>query len=392
MKILVVNAGSSSLKFQIIDMPKQTVLISGLFECIGLKNGFVKYKVGEASDKKTINKPCKDHTEAVLMMVDILKDEKVVKDASEISAVGHRVVSGGPKYMNTTLVDDKTLKDFKNYIEYAPLHNPAAIMGVEAVKKYFKCNNYFVFDTSFHQTIPEKAYYYAISLKDQQQYGIRRYGAHGLSHKYVSTEATKLFGKGKTIVCHLGSGASITAVEKGKSVDTSMGFTPLEGLMMGTRSGDIDASAVLFLAKKKKMSHEEVVNYLQKESGFKGVYGYADMREVMNNLGKQHVADLAYDMFVYRVVKYIGAYAAAMNGVDTIVFTAGIGERDVKVREDVCASLTYLGVKIDKNKNSKIRGDFGVISKKDSKVNVVVIPTNEELEIAKEVFAKTKNK
>lgn len=390
MKILVINAGSSSLKFQIINMPKKTVLISGLFEEIGSKKGFVKYKVGEASDKKKIDKPCLTHTDAVLMLVDILKNEKVISDASEIEAVGHRVVSGGPKYMNITLVDDKTLKDFKNYIEYAPLHNPAAIMGIEAVKKYFKCNNYFVFDTSFHQTLPEKAYYYAISLDDQKKYGIRRYGAHGLSHKYVSGEAAKLFGKGKIIVCHLGGGASITAINKGQSVDTSMGFTPLEGLMMGTRCGDIDASAVLFLAQKKKMTHEQVVTYLQKQSGFKGVFGSSDMRDVMDELGKSHVADLAYDMFCYRVIKYIGAYAAALNGVDTIVFTAGTGERDAKVREDVCASLKYLGVNIDKKVNNKIFAEFGVISKKDSKVNVVVIPTNEELEIANEVYSKVK--
>lgn len=390
MKLLIVNAGSSSLKFQVIDMPKGDVLISGLFEIIGGDNGFVKYKLKGESEKKTINKPCKDHAAATKMMVDILKNEKVVKDPSEIKAVGHRIVSGGPKYIKTTLIDTKTLKDFKNYIEYAPLHNPGAISAIEAVSKMFKSPNYLVFDTAFHQTMPEKAYYYGISLEDQNKYGIRKYGAHGLSHKFVSDEATKRFGKGKIIVCHLGSGSSITAVDNGKSVDTTMGFTPLEGLMMCTRSGDIDASAVLFLAKKKGMTHEEVVNYLQKESGFKGVYGSADMRDIMDNLGKSHIADLAFDMFVYRVIKYIGAYAAAMNGVDTIVFTAGIGERDKLVREVVCEHLTYLGVKLDKKVNNATFAEYAVISAKNSKVNVAVIPTNEEQEIANEVYAQIK--
>ncbi len=386
MKILIVNAGSSSLKFQVIDMPSEKVLVSGLFEVIGGSNGFVKYKLDGQKDKKTINKPCADHTEAANMMVQILKDEKVITDPNEISAVGHRGIHGGPKYINTTLITDEIVKDFRNYFEYAPLHNPAAIMGVEAIRKIFKCPNYFVFDTSFHQTMPKKAYYYGISLEDQDKYGVRRYGFHGLSHKYVSKEATKLYGEGKVIVCHLGSGSSITAINNGKSVDTSMGFTPLEGLIMCTRSGDIDPQAVLFLAKKKGMSHEEAINYLQKQSGFKGIYGSADMRDIMVNLGKDPIADLAFDMFVYRVVKYIGSYAAVLNGVDTICFTAGIGERDKLTREKICESLTYLGVDFDKEANNKIFAEFGVISTKKSKVNVVVIPTNEELEIAKEVY------
>jgi len=386
MKILIVNAGSSSLKFQVVDMPSENVLVSGLFEVIGGDNGFVKYKLAGEKDKKTINKPCKTHTDAVNMMVEILKNEKVILDASEIKAVGHRGINGGPKYINTTLLTDEIEKDFENYFEYAPLHNPPALMGVKAIRKVFKCPNYFVFDTAFHQTMPEKAYYYGISLEDQKKYGVRRYGFHGLSHKYVSEEATKMFGKGKTIVCHLGSGSSITAVDNGKSVDTTMGFTPLEGLMMCTRSGDIDPGAVLFLAKKKGMNHEEIVNYLQKQSGFKGVYGSADMRDVMDNMGKDHVADLAFDMFVYRVIKYIGSYAAAMNGVDNIIFTAGIGERDKLTREKICDSLTYLGVEIDKEQNNKVFAELAVISSKKSKVNVAVIPTNEEIVIAKEVF------
>ena len=393
MKILVVNAGSSSLKYQLIDMETEKVLAKGGCERIGIKGSLLKAKGN--GQEKVYEQDMRDHKVAIKLVINALTDVRigVIKSMDEIDAVGHRVVASGEYFDRSTLVTAKVLETLeKKTYELAPLHNPAAVTGVKACMEVMpKTPMVLVFDTSFHATMPEKAYLYGIDYEDYKKYGIRKYGFHGTSHKFVSAEAAKYFGKKpeklKIVTCHLGNGSSISAVDGGKCIDTTMGFTPLAGVLMGTRSGDIDASAVEFLANKKGLSHAEAINYLNKKCGVMGISGVSsDFRDLEAGLkqGNERCA-LALDMFAYQTKKFVGAYAAAMGGLDCIVFTAGIGENTPKVRADVCDGLEFLGVKLDKRvNNGKNDGTIREISAKDSKVKVLVIPTNEELVIARE--------
>ncbi len=392
MKILVVNAGSSSLKYQLIDMQTESVLAKGGCERIGIEGSFLKAK-GNGKEK-LYEQPMPNHKVAIELVLSALRDSEigVIKSMEEIGAIGHRVVASGEYFKKTTLVTPEVLKTLEEKtFELAPLHNPAAAVGLRACMEVMpKTPMALVFDTSFHATMPEKAYLYGINYDDYKEYGVRRYGAHGTSHKFVSGEAAKYLKKKpeqlKIVTCHLGNGSSISAVDSGKCVDTSMGFTPLAGVLMGTRSGDIDASAVEFLAKKKGLTHAEVINYLNKKCGVAGISGVSsDFRDLDNGAaqGNKRCA-LALDMFSYQTKKYVGAYAAAMGGLDCIVFTAGIGENAPGVREGVCEGLEFLGVKLDKKENAIRKDGIHEVSAKDSKVKVLVIPTNEELVIARE--------
>lgn len=396
MKILVVNAGSSSLKYQLIDMETEKVLAKGGCERIGISGSLLKAKGNGGEKIYTEDMP--DHKKAIRLVLDALldKDIGVIKSMDEIDAVGHRVVASGEYFKKTTLVDEIVIKTLEEKtFELAPLHNPAAATGLRACMDVMPNTPMtLVFDTSFHATMPEKAYMYGIDYNDYKEYGVRKYGAHGTSHKFVSSEAAKYLNKNiedlKIVTCHLGNGSSITAVDGGKCVDTSMGFTPLAGVMMGTRSGDIDASAVEFLARKKGLSHAEVVTYLNKKCGVAGISGVSsDFRDLIAGAkkGNERCA-LALDMFAYQTKKFVGAYAAAMGGLDCIVFTAGIGENTPTVREDVCTGLEFLGVKFNARANkAKNDGSIREISKSNSKVKVLIIPTNEELVIARETAA-----
>ncbi len=395
MKILVINAGSSSLKYQLIDMQTEKVVAKGGCERIGIPGSVLKAKGN--GNEKTYEKDMPNHKVAIELVLHALKDEGVgvIKSMDEIGAVGHRIVASGEYFKKTTLVTPEVVKTLEDKtFELAPLHNPAAATGLRACMEVMpETPMALVFDTSFHATMPEKAYLYGIAYEDYKEYGVRRYGAHGTSHKFVSAEAAKYLGKKpeqlKIVTCHLGNGSSISAVDGGKCVDTSMGFTPLAGVMMGTRSGDIDASAVEFLARKKGLNHSEAVTYLNKKCGVAGISGvssdFRDLDEGAKN-GNQRCA-LALDMFNYQTKKFVGAYAAAMGGLDCIVFTAGIGENSPNVREGVLEGLEFLGVKFDKNENAKRTDGIHEISTKDSKVKVLVIPTNEELVIARETAA-----
>ncbi len=390
MKIFVINAGSSSLKFQLIDPKSKKVYAKGNAERIADRGSFIKYKANGKELK--IDRDLPDHKAALDIIFDTLtgKEAGVIKDISEIGAFGHRVVNVGENYFDSVIVTKKVLNDFKKNVDFSPLHVPGAISGMEACMALApKVPNVAVFDIGFHKTLPEYAYRYAIPKKDYTELKIRRYGAHGTSHKYVSRECAKLMGKPlsklKIITCHLGSGGSVTAVKYGKSVDTSMGFTPLEGIMMGTRSGDIDPAVVSFLCNKRHMTVDQVINRFNKESGLLGVSTVgSDMRDILANIDKPDVR-LALDMYNYKVKKYIGAYAAVMGGLDAIVFTAGIGEYTPEVREGALEGLEFLGIKLDKRANLNApRGKIVRISKKDSKVAVFIIPTDEELVIAEE--------
>ncbi|MDE6585213.1 MAG: acetate kinase [Clostridia bacterium] len=393
MKILVVNAGSSSLKYQLIDMETEKVLAKGGCERIGIAGSLLKAKGNGGEKLYNVDMP--DHKKAIKLVLDALLDNEigVIKSMNEIDAVGHRVVASGEYFKKTTLVTPEVLKTLEEKtFELAPLHNPSAATGLRACMEVMPGTPMaLVFDTSFHATMPEKAYLYGIDYDDYKNYGIRKYGAHGTSHKFVSLEAAKYLGKKpeklKIVTCHLGNGSSITAVDGGKCIDTSMGFTPLAGVLMGTRSGDIDASAVEFLARKKGLSHADAVTYLNKKCGVAGISGVSsDFRDLVagEESGNERCA-LALDMFAYQVKKYVGAYAAAMGGLDCIVFTAGIGENTPTVREDVCEGLEFLGVEFDaKANNAQNDGSIREISKKRSKVKVLIIPTNEELVIARE--------
>lgn len=391
MKILVINCGSSSLKYQLIDMDTENVMAKGLVERIGMEGSVLTHRV-EGRDKVVIEEKMPDHRAAVKLVLDALvnKEHGVISDMSEISAVGHRVVHGGEKYSSSVLITPDVMKALEECAEIAPLHNPPNIIGINACKALMSdVPMVAVFDTAFHQTMPDYAYMYAIPYEFYEKYKIRRYGFHGTSHKYVSKVAADLLGKPykdlKIITCHLGNGASVTAVKNGKSVDTSMGYTPLEGLVMGTRSGDLDPAIVTYLVTKAGYTAEEVNNILNKKSGFLGLSGVSsdsrDLEEAANSGNKR--AQLALNAFYYRIKKYIGAYAAAMGGVDAIVFTAGIGENSSLAREKVCEGLEFLGIKIDKKKNN-VRGKAVDISANDSKVKIFLIPTNEELAIARE--------
>ena len=389
MKILVLNCGSSSIKYALYNMDDKSVMTSGGAERVGMEGSFVKVKLADGS-KKEIMHDIPEHTEGVKFIFSLLTDEKigVIKDLKEIDAVGHRMVHGGEKFNKSVLLTEEVLDAFEECIDLAPLHNPANLKGVRAVSELMPgLPQVGVFDTAFHQTMPKQAYMYALPYRLYKQYGVRRYGFHGTSHRYVSQRVCEFLDvnpKGKRIItCHLGNGASIAAIQDGKCVDTSMGLTPLEGLMMGTRAGDVDGGAITFLAKKLDLDADGMSNLLNKQSGVLGITGESsDMRDVENAAAEGNErAQLALDMYFYRIKKYIGAYAAAMGGVDIIVFTAGVGENQVGMREEVCKGLEFLGVKFDAEKNN-FRGEERVISTDDSKVTVCVIPTDEELMIA----------
>ncbi|MDE7214784.1 MAG: acetate kinase [Clostridia bacterium] len=396
MKVLVINAGSSSLKYQLIDMETEKVIAKGGCERIGISGSVLKAK-GNGGER-VYKQKMPNHKVAIELVLEALTDDEigVINSMDEIGAVGHRIVASGEFFKKTTLVTDEVLKTLEEKtFELAPLHNPGAATAIRAcIEVMPKTPMALVFDTSFHQTMPEKAYLYGIDYNDYKEYGVRKYGAHGTSHKFVAAEAAKYLGKNpeelKIVTCHLGNGSSISAVDGGKCVDTSMGFTPLAGVMMGTRSGDIDASAVEFLARKKGLSHAEVVTYLNKKCGVAGISGVSsDFRDLIAGAkkGNERCA-LALDMFAYQTKKFVGAYAAAMGGLDCIVFTAGIGENTPTVREDVCTGLEFLGVKFNARANkAKNDGSIREISKSNSKVKVLIIPTNEELVIARETAA-----
>ena len=396
MKVLVINCGSSSLKYQLIDSETEEVLAKGLCERIGIDGALTHQTAGKDKIKSEPAMP--DHKTAIGIVLEQLTDKEngVLESLDEIGAVGHRIVHGGEKFTKSCIITDEVIKEVEECSVFAPLHNPAGLIGVLACQELMP-NLPMVagFDTAVHQTMPEKAYLYGIPRKYYDEDGIRRYGFHGTSHQFVSTEAAKMLGKEiedlKIIVCHLGNGASVTAVQGGKSVDTSMGLTPLEGLIMGTRSGDLDPAIIEFIANKENKTASEVVNILNKESGVYGLSGVSsDFRDIKAAKAEGNkAAGAALDAFVYRVVKYIGAYAAAMNGVDAIAFTAGVGENDDATRAQICSYLGYLGAKIDPEKNN-VHGEEAVISSDDSKVTLLCIPTNEELMIARDTVALVK--
>lgn len=390
MKILVLNCGSSSLKYQLIDMDTQEVMAVGLCERIGI-DGNLKHEAA-GKEKYVSNQPMKDHTDAVKLVIDALLDKEhgVIADVNEINAVGHRVVHGGEYFASSVIITDEVIKAIEDCIELAPLHNPANLIGIRACEKLMPgVPQVGVFDTAFHQTMPPKAYLYAIPYELYEKYKIRKYGFHGTSHKYVSERAAAMLGKDsselKVITCHLGNGGSICAVDGGKSVDTSMGFTPLEGLIMGTRCGDIDPAVVSFLMEKEGLSTKEVDNLMNKKSGVLGLSGVSsDFRDVENaKFDGNKQAEAALDAFEYKVAKYIGEYYIAMGGADAIVFTAGLGENSFTRREGISKYLKAIGIEIDNQKN-KVRGKEIDIATPESKIRVLVIPTNEELMIAKD--------
>ena len=393
MNVLVINCGSSSLKFQLINSESEAVLAKGLCERIGIDGRLTYQPAG--GEKNVSEKAMPTHTEAIQFVIDALTDADtgVVKSLDEIGAVGHRVVHGGEKFAKSVVVTPEVKAAIAECNDLAPLHNPANLIGIEACESLMPGTpQVVVFDTAFHQTMPEKAYMYGLPYSYYEKYKVRRYGFHGTSHSFVSKRVAEIVGKPynatKTIVCHLGNGASVSAVLNGESVDTSMGLTPLEGLVMGTRSGDIDPAIMEFIAKKENLDIAGIMNVLNKKSGVEGVSGVSsDFRdlEAAAKAGNKR-AELAIDVFAYRVAKYVGAYTAAMNGVDNIVFTAGIGENCALVRTKVCSYLGYLGITIDEEANGK-RGEEIIISTPDSKVKVLVVPTNEELAIARETVA-----
>ena len=394
MNILVINCGSSSLKFQLIDMTTEAVQAKGLCERIGIDGSRIVYTPA-GGEKMTIESPMPTHTEAIKLVLDCLTNAEygVIKSLKEINAVGHRVVHGGEKFASSTIITDEVIKVIEECNELAPLHNPANLIGINVCRELMPgVPMVGVFDTAFHQTMPKKAYLYGLPIKAYTDYKIRRYGFHGTSHSFVSKRVAEFLGKPvedlKTIVCHLGNGASICAVDGGKSVDTSMGFTPLAGLVMGTRSGDIDPAILEYYANKEGLTLSEVTTVLNKKSGMEGLTGgKSDFRDLEEGYeaGDQACID-AIEVFCYNVARFVGAYAASLNGVDVIAFTAGIGENSGFVRGKICEYLGYLGITIDAEQNSK-RGEDIIISTPDSKVTVCVIPTNEELMIARETKA-----
>ena len=394
MNVLVINCGSSSLKFQLIDSVSEVVLAKGLCERIGIDGRLTYQPQGGEKTKQDLAMPT--HTEAIQFVIDALTDENtgVIKHLDEIGAVGHRVVHGGEKFASSTVITEEVKKAIEECNDLAPLHNPANLIGIDACEKLMPGTPMVaVFDTAFHQTMPEKAYMYGLPYEYYEKYKIRRYGFHGTSHSFVSKRMAEILGKPyeetKTIVCHLGNGSSVCAVMNGKSVDTSMGLTPLEGLTMGTRSGDIDPAILEFIAHKEGLGIDELMNVLNKKSGVFGLSHElsSDFRDLWDGFdaGNKY-ARIALEVFSYRVAKYVGSYVAAMNGVDAIAFTAGVGENDHGVREAVCEHLGYLGVTLNKEANAT-RGEEVEISTLDSKVKVWIVPTNEELAIARETRA-----
>ena len=390
MKILVLNCGSSSLKYQLIDMETEEVLASGKYERIGEKEAFITHK---AQGKKVeIKKPAYDHKEAIeFTLAQLTNPEyKVIDSLDEVEAIGHRVVHGGEIFKESAVIDDKVIEQIDECSEFAPLHNPAAILGMEACKKVMPGKPMVaVFDTTFHKTMPKEKYVYRIPYEYYKKYGVRKYGAHGTSHMYVSQRLAEIENKNiedlKIVTCHLGQGSSICAVDGGKSIDTSMGLTPLGGIPMVTRSGDLDPSVLTYLMKKENISAAEMENILNKKSGVAGISGLApDFRVIeLESYEDNERAKIAMESFKYAVASYIAKYAVAMNGIDYIVFTGGIGENQINIRKGICEKLAFMGVDVDADANN-MRGEEKVISKPDSKVKVYVIPTNEELMIAKE--------
>ncbi|MCR5421995.1 MAG: acetate kinase [Lachnospiraceae bacterium] len=391
MKILVINCGSSSLKYQLIDSDTEEVLAKGLCERIGIDGGMVTYQpAGKDKIKKEADMP--DHTEAVRLVIESLIDKEngVISSLDEIGAVGHRIVHGGESFSSSTVINEEVIKVIEECNDLAPLHNPANLIGIRSCQKIMPgVPMVAVFDTAFHQTMPSKAYLYGIPYEYYKKYKVRRYGFHGTSHEFVSKRAAEYLGKDinnfKVIVCHLGNGASISAVCNGKCVDTSMGLTPLEGLFMGTRSGDLDPAILQFISNKENLSIDEMLEILNKKSGVLGLSeissDFRDLNDAAASGNEQ--AKTTLEAYSYRVAKYIGSYVAAMNGVDAIVFTAGVGENNIEARQMIGEYLGYLGTGVDKNKNN-IRGEEAVISPDGAKVSVLVIPTNEELAIARE--------
>lgn len=392
MKILVINCGSSSLKFQLIDSDTEECRAKGLCERIGIEGSMISYTPEGGEKEKTVT-PMPDHTEAIRLVLEALTNPKtgVVKGLEEIGAVGHRVVHGGERFAESVLIDDEVIRAIEECNDLAPLHNPANLIGIDACRKLMPATPMVaVFDTAFHQTMPEEAFLYGLPYEYYRKYKVRRYGFHGTSHSYVSKRAAEVLGKEyedlKTIVCHLGNGASVSAVKNGRCVDTSMGLTPLEGLIMGTRSGDVDPAIIEFLAHKENKSLEEVMTILNRKSGVLGLSDNlsSDFRDLEEGYHKgDENAARALKTFCYRVAKQVGAYVAAMNGVDVICFTAGVGENAPLVRSFVCEYLGYLGIKLDPEANGK-RGEDLVVTTPDSRTTVMVVPTNEELAIARE--------
>ena len=389
MKILVLNCGSSSLKYQLINMEIEEVIASGKFERIGEKESFITHKA--CGKKVTINHVAMNHTEAIDFTLKQLTNPeyKVIDDLNEINAIGHRIVHGGEKISKPVLVDDKTVQDIKDCIDLAPLHNPAAIMGIEACKKVMPGKPMAVVcDTAFHQTMPIENYIYPVPYEFYEKYGVRKYGAHGTSHMYVANRLAEILGKDiknlKIVTCHLGQGSSICAVDGGKSIDTSMGLTPLGGIPMVTRSGDLDPSVVTYIMKKENLSSDEVESLLNKKSGLQGISGMApDFREIeLASYGENKRAEIAIKVFNYSIAGYVAKYAVAMGGLDAVVITGGIGENQINIRKGICEKLKVLGVELDEEAND-MRGEEKMITTKESKVKVYVIPTNEELMIAK---------
>lgn len=394
MKVLVINCGSSSLKYQVLDMTNEELLCKGLVERIGLDGSVITHEKVGAAEKFKLEAPMGNHKDAIGHVLDAMMDKEhgVLTSMDELGAVGHRVVHAGEKFASSVLITDEVMDALRECISLAPLHNPPNILGIEACQQLMPDTKMVgVFDTAFHQTMPAESYIYALPYEYYEKYAIRRYGFHGTSHKYVSERAAAMLGKKyedlKIITCHLGNGASITAIKDGKSFDTSMGFTPLEGLVMGTRSGDLDPAIVSFIEEKEGLPQGGATNVLNKKSGVLGISGVSsDFRDIDEaaESGNER-AKLALDVYVHRVKHYIGAYIAQLNGVDALVFTAGLGENSSSMREKICADLDYLGIKIDPAKNN-IRGEEAIVSPEGAPVSVLLIPTNEELAIARDTF------
>ena len=394
MKILVLNCGSSSLKYQLIDMSNEEVLCVGLVERIGIEGSVLKQEKDGVEGKLIVEQPMKNHQDAIKLVLDAVVDPQYggVKDIKEVEAVGHRVVHGGEKFAGSVLITDEVKAALEECIELAPLHNPANIMGIEACEAILPgVPMVGVFDTAFHQTMPKSSYLYGLPHELYTKYGVRRYGFHGTSHRYVSQRAAAMLGKNiedcKIITCHLGNVASVAAIDGGKSVDTSMGFTPLEGLIMGTRCGDIDAAILPFLMEKEGLDAKGLSDLMNKKSGVYGMTGISsDFRDIEDAAAQNNeLAQVALESYAKKVKKYIGSYAAEMNGVDAVVFTAGVGENGIDMRADIMANMDFLGMKLDEEAN-KVRGKERVISTEDSKVKILLIPTNEELMIARDTL------
>jgi len=398
MKVLVLNCGSSSLKYQLIDMSNEAVLCVGLVERIGIDGSILKQEKDGVEGKYIVEQPMKNHEDAIKLVLDAVLDPTYggVKEMNEIEAVGHRVVHGGEKFASSVVITEEVENAIKECIDLAPLHNPANIMGIDACKAILPgVPMVAVFDTAFHQTMPKKSYLYGLPHELYTKYGVRRYGFHGTSHKYVSQRAAAMLGKNiedvKIITCHLGNGASIAAIDGGKCVDTSMGFTPLEGLIMGTRCGDIDPAIIPFLMRKENLNADGIDNIMNKQSGVYGMTGISsDFRDIEDAAAAgEEKAQVALDAYAQRVKKYIGSYAAEMNGVDAVVFTAGVGENGIDMREAIASNMEFLGMELDKEAN-KVRGKERVISTENSRVKILLIPTNEELVIARDTVALVK--